>query len=62
MDNQTTPDEILELVVCDSKKEKCTEQYQCVLLQISCTDICKYKGECHNEVQESFFISNDETE
>ena len=62
MDNQPTPDEILELVVCDSKKGKCTEQCQCILLQIPCTDICKCKGECHNEVQESFFISNDEIE
>ena len=44
MDNQTVPDEILELVVCDCKKGKRTEQCQRVLLQVLCTDICKCKG------------------
>ena len=60
MNNQTAPDEILELVVCGCKKGKCTEQCQRVFLQIPCTDTCK--GECHNEVPESFFISDDELE
>ena len=36
MDNQAAPDEILELVASDCKKEKCIEQCQCVLLQIPC--------------------------
>ena len=53
MDNQTAPDEILELVVCDFKKGKYTEQCRCVLLQIPCTDIWKCKGECQN-VQNCF--------
>lgn len=39
IDNQTTPDKVLELVVCDCKKGKCSEQYQCVLLQVSCTTV-----------------------
>ena len=34
MDHQTDPDEILELVFCDCKKAKFTEQGQCALLQI----------------------------
>ena len=62
MDNQTVPDEILELNVFDCKKEKCTEQCQCVLLHVPCTDICKFKAKCHNEVPESFFISDEEFE
>ena len=62
MDNQTAPDEILELVVCGYKKGICIEKCQRVLLQIPCTDTWKCKGECHNEVPESFFISDDELE
>ena len=54
MDNQTATDKILELVFCDCQKGKYTEQCQCVLLQVSCTGICKCKGKCHNEVPESF--------
>ena len=42
MENQTTLEKILELVVCG----KCIEQCQCVLLQVPCTNICKCKGEC----------------
>ena len=41
MDNQTDHGEILELVLCDCKKEKFTEQQQCVLLQIPSTNIRK---------------------
>ena len=59
MDNQAAPDEILELVACDCKKEKCIEQCQCVLLQILCTDVCKCESKCHNEVPESFFIPDE---
>ena len=59
MDNQAAPDEILELVACDCKKEKCIEQCQCVLLQIPCTDVCKCESKCHNEVPESFFIPDE---
>ena len=62
MENQTVPDKILVLVVCNCKKGKCAEQCQCVLLQIHRTDICKCKGECCNEVPESLFISDDELE
>ena len=46
MENQTVPDEILELVACDCKKGKRTEQCQRVLLHVLYTDICKCKGEC----------------
>ena len=53
MDNQTDPDEILELVFCNYKKGKFTEQWQCVLLQITCTSICKCKAKCHNEVPDN---------
>ena len=56
MDNQTDHDEILELVLCDCKKEKFTEQWQCALLQIPSTNIHKYSQvkshNCHNEVPE----------
>ena len=62
MDNQTSPEEILELVVCGCKNGKCTEQCQCVLLQISCTDILKHRGKCYNEVPELFFISDEKLE
>ena len=62
MDNQTATDKILELVVCDCKKRKYPEQFQCVLLQVSCIDICKCKGECHNEIPESFVVSDEELE
>ena len=58
MGNETAPDEILELVVCDCKKGKCSEQCQYILLKVSCTDICKCKDECHNEVLGWFFICN----
>ena len=59
MDNETVPEEILKLVICDCKKEH-TEQCQCVWLQVSCVDICNCKSEYHNKVPELFLISDEE--
>ena len=44
IDNQTAPEEILEMVVCGWKSRKCAVKCQCVLLQVPCADICKCKG------------------
>ena len=61
MDYQTACAKVLELVVCDYKKGKCTEQ--CLTASsLPCTGICKGKGKCQNEVPESFFISDEELE
>ena len=49
MDNEPAPNEILELVVCECRRQKCADECQCLQLQIPCTDICKCKSECNNQ-------------
>ena len=49
MDNEPAPNEILELVVCECRRQKCADEFQCLQLQIPCTDICKCKSECNNQ-------------
>ena len=49
MDNEPAHNEILKLVVCECRRQKCADKCQCLQLQIPCTDICKCKSECNNQ-------------
>ena len=60
VDNKTVPNEILESVVCNCRNGKRIKRCQCVLLQVPREDIRKCKGECHNEVPESFFMFDED--
>ena len=44
--NQSAPESLLELVVCNCSRAKCTDNCQCRILSMECTDVCKYAGNC----------------
>ena len=59
MENQPAPESLLELVVCDYSRTKCADNFQCCILSMDCTDVCKCAGNCENSVYDSDSSEND---
>ena len=62
MENQPVPESVVELITCTCLKSNCTNSYQCRVLSVECTDVCKCWGLCGNIIYDSVESDIDEVE
>ena len=51
MENMPTPESVLEMMVCECWKSVRGDTWQCRILQLECTNLCKCSGSWNNETE-----------
>ena len=62
MEKQPDRESVLELITCTCHKSNCTNSYQCRVLSMECTDVCKCRVLCGKIIYDSVSSDNNEVE
>ena len=48
MECKPAPESLMKLITCNCQRALCGDDFQCRILSLECTDLCKCTGNCEN--------------